>query len=150
MDDEKFMKMALDEARKAARRGEVPVGAVIADKGGSVLAADGNRCIELNDPAGHAEILVLRAAGKRLENYRLPDTIIYVTLEPCAMCATAMVHARVKRLCYGASDPKTGAVLSCYNIGSDNRMNHSFTVSGGVLAEESGTLLRDFFKRKRA
>ncbi len=149
MDDKKYMKIALDEARNAAERGEVPVGSVITDKNGKVLAADGNRCIELNDPSGHAEVLVLRAAGKLINNYRLSGTTIYVTLEPCAMCAATMIHARVARLCYGASDPKAGAVYSCYNIGSDNRMNHSFAIQGGVLAEECSELLRNFFKIKR-
>jgi tRNA(adenine34) deaminase len=143
------MRLAIHEARKAGARGEVPVGAVLVDNAGTVLAADGNRTIEYCDPAGHAEILVLRAAGKRLNNYRLPGTTLYVTLEPCAMCAAAMVHARIARLVFGAEDPKAGGVVSRYSIGSDGLLNHIFVVEGGHVAEECAVLLKDFFKQRR-
>ena len=143
------MRIALEEARAAAERGEVPVGAVLVDAAGNVLACDGNRSIEKCDPAGHAELVVLRAAGRRVGNYRLPGTTLYVTLEPCAMCAGALVHARVSRLVYGATDMKTGAVVSLYAITSDNRLNHELQVEGGVLAEECSQLLRSFFKGRR-
>jgi tRNA(adenine34) deaminase len=143
------MRLAIDEARKAGARGEVPVGAVLVDRVGTVLAADGNRTIEYCDPAGHAEILVLRAAGKRLNNYRLSGTVLYVTLEPCAMCAAAMVHARIARLVFGAEDPKAGGVVSRYSIGADGLLNHSFVVEGGHDAEECAALLKDFFKERR-
>jgi len=143
------MRLALHEARKAGARGEVPVGAVLVEQDGTVLAADGNRTIEYSDPTAHAEMLVLRAAGKRLNNYRLPGTILYVTLEPCAMCAAAMVHARIARLIFGAEDPKAGGVVSRYAIGSDGQLNHSFVVEGGHNEEECATLLKDFFKERR-
>lgn len=143
------MQLALQEARKAAARGEVPVGAVLVDKAGTVLAANGNRTIESCDPTGHAEMLVLRAAGKQLNNYRLPGTILYVTLEPCAMCAAAMVHARIARLVFGTEDPKAGGVVSRYLIGGDGLLNHSFVVEGGHDAEECAALLKDFFKERR-
>lgn len=144
-----FMRLALNEAGKAAERGEVPVGAVIVDRSGAILAAEGNRCIEYCDPAGHAEMLVMRAAGKRIKNYRLSGTTLYVTLEPCVMCAAAMVHARIERLVFGVEDPKTGGIISLYNIGSDGRLNHRFVVDKGLLAEECAEILKAFFKKRR-
>ena len=147
--EQEYMQLALDEARKAGERGEVPVGAVLVDRAGVVLAADGNRTVEYCDPAGHAEILVLRAAGKRLNNYRLPDTTLYVTLEPCAMCAGAMIHARIERLVFGALDPKTGAIVSRYSLGVDGLLNHRLAVEAGCLAEECGALLKNFFRKRR-
>ena len=144
-----FMGMALKAAREAAIEGEVPVGAVLVDPEGKVIVTAGNRIIKGHDPTGHAEIRVLRAAAVRLGNYRLTGTTIYVTLEPCAMCAAAMVHARIGRLVFGAIDPKAGAVVSRYRMGSDGLLNHSFQITGGVLAEECGQLLRDFFKKRR-
>ncbi|HIJ78470.1 MAG: tRNA adenosine(34) deaminase TadA [Desulfobulbaceae bacterium] len=150
MDEAKyFMELALDQASLAAERGEVPIGAVLVDGLGNILAENGNRTIELRDPSGHAEMLVLREAGQRIGNYRLTGTTLYVTLEPCVMCAGALVHARVERLVYGALDPKAGGVVSLFQVGSDNRLNHLLKVEGGLLAEESSTLLRDFFKRRR-
>jgi len=143
------MELALEEAGNAARRGEVPVGAVLVGQDGMILARDGNRMIECNDPSGHAEMVVLRAAAQRMGNYRLTGASLYVTLEPCIMCAGAMVHARIERLVYGATDPKTGAVDSLFQIGSDVRLNHNFVVEGGLLALESAKLLRDFFKKRR-
>ena len=147
--DEYFMRLALEEARKAGKSGEVPVGAVIVDGQQNILAAAGNNSIGARDPAGHAEMIVMRAAGKVMGNYRLLNTTIYVTIEPCVMCAGAMIHARVGRLVYGASDPKAGGVGSCYRVGRDDRLNHQFKVDGGILAAESADLLTNFFKRKR-
>ena len=147
--DENFMRMALEEARKAGERGEVPVGAVIIDEQQNILAAAGNNCIGGNDPAGHAEMVALRAAGKKIGNYRLLNTALYVTIEPCVMCAGAMIHARIGRLIYGASDPKAWGVVSCYQVGGDGKLNHQLNVECGVLAEECAELLTSFFKRKR-
>ncbi|MEW6521106.1 MAG: tRNA adenosine(34) deaminase TadA [Thermodesulfobacteriota bacterium] len=147
--DEYYMQLALEQAVLAAQRGEVPVGAVLVDARGAVLAADGNRPIECSDPTAHAEMVVLRQAGRRLANYRLAGTTMYVTIEPCVMCAGAMVHARVSRLVYGADDPKAGGMVSLYQVGRDGRLNHNLEVAGGVLAAECAALLRDFFQRKR-
>lgn len=147
--DELFMRMALEEAQKAGESGEVPVGAVIVDENQNVLAGAGNNSIRESDPAGHAEMVVMREAGKKIGNYRLLNTSLYVTIEPCVMCAGAMVYARVDRLIYGASDPKAGGVVSCYQVGGDSKLNHQFNIEGGVLAEECAELLTSFFKRKR-
>ena len=147
--DEFFMGLALEEARKAGDRKEVPVGAVIVDEQQKVLAAAGNNSIGESDPAGHAEIVAMRKAGKKTGNYRLLNMTIYVTIEPCVMCAGAMVHARVDRLVYGAPDPKTGGVVSCYRVGGDGKLNHQLNVTGDVLAEECAKLLTSFFKKKR-
>lgn len=144
-----FMRLALQEAQKAREYGEVPVGAVIVAKTGMVLAQAGNRSIIDHDPAGHAEMVALRAAGRRLENYRLLDTTLYVTIEPCVMCAGAMVHARIGRLVFGAVDPKAGAIVSQYRISGDGKLNHQMDVEGGVLAHECAELLTSFFKEKR-
>ena len=146
--DQKFMAAALALAETAAREGEVPVGAVLVQDGESIANA-GNAPIRLNDPTAHAEILVLRAAGERSANYRLPGTTLYVTLEPCPMCAAAMAHARVERLVYGAADPRTGAAGSVMNLAQDQRLNHQMTVAGGVLANEAGALLQEFFRERR-
>jgi len=148
--DEAYMELALQEAVAAADRGEVPVGAVLTAADGTILASDGNRSIELHDPTGHAEILVLRQAGHLLGNYRLTGTTLYVTLESCVMCAAALVHARVGRVVYGAADPRYGALVSQYRIGSDGRLNHTFSLTGGVLAERCGALLREFFRSRRS
>lgn len=146
--DERFMAEALQQARQAGASGEVPVGAVITldDR---ILAAAANSPIRLDDPTAHAEILALRAAGATRGNYRLPDTTIYVTLEPCPMCAAAMVHARVGRLVYAAADPRTGAAGSIMNLAQDARLNHRMTVDSGVLADESRALLQAFFRERR-
>ena len=143
------MQLALQEARKAQARGEVPVGAVIVDETGAVLASAGNRSIVDRDPAGHAEMVTLRAAGKKLDNYRLLNTTLFVTIEPCVMCAGAILHARIGRLVFGASDPKAGAVVSRYQIGRDGKLNHQLVVEGGLLADECAELLTGFFKKKR-
>ncbi|MBM9520015.1 tRNA adenosine(34) deaminase TadA [Desulforhopalus vacuolatus] len=142
------MNLALEEARIAASKGEVPVGAVIVREG-ELLARAGNSPIGLHDPTAHAEILALRAACRREENYRLPRATLYVTLEPCVMCMGAMLHARVARLVYGATDPKTGAAHSLFQLGGDERLNHYIEITGDVLAEESGEMLREFFRSRR-
>ena len=147
--DELFMRMAIEEALKAGERGEVPVGAVIVNEHQNVLAAAGNNCICESDPSGHAEMVSMRLAGKKTGNYRLLNTTMYVTIEPCVMCAGALVHARVGRLVYGAPDPKTGGVVSCYKIGGDSKLNHQLNVEGGVMAEECAELLTSFFRKKR-
>jgi tRNA(adenine34) deaminase len=147
--DELFMKQALEEARKAGDRGEVPVGAVIVDEQQNVLAAAGNNCIGESDPSGHAEVVAMREAGRKTGNYRLLNTTLYVTIEPCVMCAGTMIHARVGRLVYGAPDPKTGGVVSCYQVGGDGKLNHQLNVEGGILADECAELLTSFFKKKR-
>ena len=147
---EQYMTVALGEARLAAARGEVPIGAVLVDSGGGIIAQNGNRTIELCDPGAHAEMLVLRQAGRLQGNYRLPGTTLYVTLEPCVMCAGAQVHARVTRLVYGAVDPKAGGVVSLVQVGRDSRLNHLLAVEGGLLAAESAALLKDFFRARRS
>ncbi len=148
-DDEHWMAVALAQAADAARAGEVPVGAVLV-RAGAMLAGAGNRPIALHDPTAHAEILALRAGGARIGNYRLKDCVLYVTLEPCAMCAVALVHARVARLVFGAADPRAGAAGSAFTLTDDARFNHRVSVAGGVLAAECEALLRDFFRARRA
>ena len=142
------MLAALEQARAAQAAGEVPVGAVVV-KDGEIIGAGFNAPIGRHDPAAHAEILALRAAAKRLGNYRLPSCVVYVTLEPCAMCVGAMLHARIARLVYGAADPKTGACGSVVNLFAEASLNHHAVLTPGVLAEECGALLRDFFTAKR-
>ena len=142
------MQMALEEAQKAGEEGEVPVGAVLVFEG-QVFARGHNRPIGLSDPTGHAEILTLRAAAAATGNYRLPRSTLYVTLEPCVMCAGALVQGRVSRVVYGADDPKSGGVRSLYTILSDERLNHRVEVRSGVLLEECREALRRFFKDKR-
>jgi tRNA(adenine34) deaminase len=145
-----FMQQALDGAREAERLGEVPVGAVIADATGAVLARAANSPIARQDPTAHAEVLALRAAGRVLGNYRLPGCVLYVTLEPCAMCVGALVHARLARVVYAAADPKTGACGSVFDLAASGKLNHRLDVTGGVLAEESAALLKQFFAARRA
>lgn len=144
-----MMELALGQARNAAARGEVPVGAVLVDGEGRLLATAGNNCIGASDPAGHAEMRVLRQAAGILGNYRLIGTTVYVTLEPCAMCAAAMIHARIERLVFGAADPKAGAIISRYRIGTDGVLNHRLAVSSGILEVECGRQLKDFFRNRR-
>ena len=146
--DEKYMRMALEEAQKAGRGGEIPVGAVLL-KGDQVLARDYNRCIELNDPTAHAEILVLRKGGKSLGNYRLNETVMYVTVEPCPMCVSAMVHGRIRRLVYGTLELKFGAVESKFRLLDDHCLNHKVNVDRGVLEKECGEILKAFFRGRR-
>jgi tRNA(adenine34) deaminase len=146
--DEKYMRMALEEAQKAGQGGEIPVGAVLL-KGDQVLAKDHNRCVELNDPTAHAEILVLRKGGKSLGNYRLNETVMYVTAEPCPMCVSAMVHGRIQRLVYGTLEPKFGAVESKFRLLDDNGLNHKVNVDRGILEKECSEVLKTFFKERR-
>jgi tRNA(adenine34) deaminase len=146
--DEHAMRLALDQALNAQLVGEVPVGAVIL-KDGHVLATGYNRPITTHDPTAHAEIVALRHAAGLVENYRLPDCEIYVTLEPCAMCAMALLHARVKRVVFGAPDPKTGAAGSVVNLFGQPQLNHQTALLGGVLAEPCGQMLKAFFAERR-
>ena len=150
--DEHAMRLALDQAQNAWLVGEVPVGAVIVrdtPSGRQVVATGYNRPITEHDPTAHAEIVALRHAATLLANYRLPECELYVTLEPCAMCAMALMHARLKRVVFGAADPKTGAAGSVVDLFANPRLNHHTTIEGGVLADASGQLLRDFFAERR-
>lgn len=142
------MQEALAEARAAAIAGEVPIGAVLIHEG-KILARSGNRTIRDNDPTSHAEIVVLREAARLLGNYRLADTTLYVTIEPCSMCAGALIQARVPRLVYGADDPKGGAARSCFEILSHPRLNHRVEVTSGVLAADCTALIQSFFSERR-
>jgi tRNA(adenine34) deaminase len=148
MTDAEWMQTALMLARRAAASGEVPVGAVLV-QGESLLAQGWNQPIAAHDPTAHAEVMALRAAGLALGNYRLADTTLYVTLEPCLMCVGAIVHARVSRVVFGAFDPKSGAVVSCMHGFDANGLNHRVELTGGVLAEECGELLKQFFRERR-
>lgn len=146
--DAVWMRLALDQAQNAWALGEVPVGAV-AVKDGQVIATGFNQPIGTHDPTAHAEIMALRAAATILGNYRLPGCELYVTLEPCAMCSGAMIHARLSRVVFGASDPKTGACGSIVNLFEQNQLNHHTQLTGGVMAQECGALLKEFFAERR-
>ena len=146
--DQQYMRMAIEQAQLAAQAGEVPVGAVLV-RDGQVISKAFNKPIANHDPSAHAEILALREAAMADENYRIPGTTLYVTLEPCAMCSGAMLHARVGRVVYGAPDPKTGAAGSVLDVFSSKQINHQTSVEGGIMGEECGQLLRDFFKGRR-
>jgi tRNA(adenine34) deaminase len=146
--DVSFMEAALEEARAAAERGEVPIGAIIVHDG-RIIARAGNRTITDCDPTAHAEIVALRAAARELKNYRLLDATLYVTVEPCSMCAGAMIQARIGRLVYGADDAKGGAVRSCFSILDHPQLNHRVEVTSGILADESVAVLQEFFASKR-
>ncbi len=147
--DSDWMQQALAQARIAAELGEVPVGAVLVDADGCLLAAGHNQPISSCDPSAHAEITTLRAAALKLNNYRLPNTTLYVTLEPCTMCVGALVHARIKRLVYAASEPRSGAIESAQKLFETGEYNHRPEVEGGLLAAESSALLTTFFKARR-
>jgi len=150
MTDLQFMQLALEQARLAAEAGEVPIGAVLVEVAdGKVLARAGNRTIRDCDPTAHAEIVVLREAARSRSNYRLSGTALYVTLEPCAMCAGAIIQARVPRVVYGADDPKGGAVRTCFAVLSHPRLNHQVQVTAGVLIEECAGILQKFFTARR-
>jgi tRNA(adenine34) deaminase len=144
----RFMQLAIEQAKVAESLGEVPVGAIIV-KDGEVIAAAHNQPIGLHDPSAHAEIQVMRKAAKILANYRLVDCTLYVTLEPCVMCAGAIQHARIGQLVYGAHDPKTGACGSVVNLMTEEKLNHHTEVIAGILAEPCGEMLSQFFKRRR-
>ncbi len=146
---ENFMELALDEAKKAGQIGEVPVGAILVAENGEVLSAAHNQTIKQVDPTAHAEILALRDAACKLNNYRLLNTSLYVTVEPCIMCMGAIVHARVKRVICGANDPKWGAAGSLYNFSQDDRLNHRVEIIKGVHEENCRKLMQEFFRAKR-
>ena len=146
--DQQYMLMAIEQAQLAAQSGEVPVGAVLV-RDGQVISRAFNKPIANHDPSAHAEMLALREAALAEENYRIPGSTLYVTLEPCAMCSGAMLHARIDRVVYGAQDPKTGAAGSVLDIFSSKQINHQTSVEGGIMSEECGQLLRDFFKGRR-
>ena len=147
--DSDWMHLALEQARLAAEVGEVPVGAVLVDGQGELLAAGHNQPIQACDPSAHAEIVTLRAAASVKANYRLPGTTLYVTLEPCTMCVGALVQARVHRVVYGATEPRTGAIESAHRLFETGEFNHRPIFEGGVLAEEAAELMTAFFKARR-
>ena len=146
--DHQFMEQAIEQAQLAAAANEVPVGAVLV-RDGKVISSGFNQPISHHDPSAHAEMLALREAARVEANYRLPGTTLYVTLEPCAMCSGAILHARVERLVFGAPDPKTGAAGSVLDVFSSKEINHQTSVEGGVMSEECGQLLRSFFRERR-
>jgi tRNA(adenine34) deaminase len=146
--DRQYMQQAIEQAMLAASAGEVPVGAVLV-RDGKVISKGFNQPISNSDPSAHAEMLALRGAAQSEANYRLPGTTLYVTLEPCTMCAGAILHARVDRVVFGASDPKTGAAGSVLNVFSEKQINHQTQVEGGIMSEECGQILRQFFKERR-
>lgn len=148
LDDEHWIRHAITLAERAQQEGEVPVGAVLV-LDDAIIGEGWNRPIAAHDPTAHAEIVALRAGAEKIGNYRLNDTTLYVTLEPCVMCAGAMVHARIRRLVFGASDPKAGAIVSSFNILDSGRLNHRIEHMGGVLAEECGGVLSRFFEVRR-
>ena len=150
MVDIDWMQLALAQAAQAQQLGEVPVGAVLVDAQGELLATGFNRTIIDHDPTAHAEVVALRAGAKQMQNYRLPGASLYVTLEPCAMCLGAMMHARLGRVVFGATDPKTGVCGSVLNLALEKQLNHHTQVEGGVLAQECGDILRQFFKERRS
>lgn len=146
--DEYFMRRALEQAQQGADRGEVPVGAVLVQAG--AMIGEGFNCpISTQDPSAHAEMIAIRAAAQHCANYRLPGTVLYVTLEPCSMCAGLIVHARIQRVVYGATEPRAGAVTSQGQFFSQTFLNHRVILEGGLLAEESGALLSQFFQQRR-
>ena len=149
MDKNFFMKKALKEKKKALEKGEVPIGAVVV-LGEDIIGRGYNQPISKNDPTAHAEIMALRDAAVNLENYRLKDTLVYTTLEPCLMCAGALVHARIKKLIYSASDPKSGVIESNGNLMRSAFLNHKISYEGGILKEESSEILKNFFLKKRS
>jgi tRNA(adenine34) deaminase len=146
--DEKFMTLAIEQASLAFQKGEVPVGALIT-LGGEILAMSHNSSISMNDPSAHAEILAIREAARVLDNYRLINATLYVTLEPCVMCAGAIIQARLQRVVFGAGDPKSGAVVSLYRLLHDKRLNHTVEVTGGVMKDACAEILSRFFHEKR-
>jgi len=149
IDHIEMMRVALIEAEKARKKGEVPIGAVLVAENHQVLAAEHNRTITLNDPTAHAEILALRSAAAKIGNYRLLNTMLYVTVEPCPMCMGAVIHARVSRVIFGTRDPKWGAVGSLYDFAADPRFNHQPEIIEGVCQTDCKTLLQKFFRQKR-
>ena len=147
--DEYWMSKALLQAKQAAERDEVPVGAVLVNQANELIAEAFNQPIGLVDPTAHAEVIALRMAAQKLGNYRLPDTTLYVTLEPCTMCVGALVHARVKRIVYGAAEPKAGAITSAYQLLDSDAYNHTPEITSGVKSRECSTFISSFFENKR-
>ena len=146
---DKLMELALIEAKKAGQMGEVPIGAILVDSDGTILSATHNRTINLADPTAHAEILALREAAAKINNYRLLNTTLYVTVEPCIMCMGAIVHARISKVVFGAGDPKWGAAGSLYHFAEDERLNHRVAITKGVCEQECRNLMQEFFRAKR-
>jgi tRNA(adenine34) deaminase len=146
--DEYWMQLALEQARLGAAAGEVPVGAVLV-KNNELIGSGFNQPISICDPTAHAEVVALRAAANQLSNYRLPDTTLYVTIEPCAMCAGALMHARIKRLVYGATEPRAGAIVSSIKLLDGQQFNHRIEVEGGVMAAQCSDIMQVFFRDKR-
>lgn len=149
MNDDEYMTLAIELAHEAWSAGEVPVGAIVV-LDGEIVGRGFNQPISRHDPSAHAEIMALRDAGRHVGNYRLPECTLYVTLEPCAMCAGAIMHARLKRIVFGAADPKTGAAGSVVNLFQEDRLNHHTEIQGGVLARECGELISRFFRERRS
>ena len=146
--DERYLVLAIEEGRLAAEAGEVPVGAIVVFENG-VVGRGRNAVLSSNDPTAHAEIVALRDAARQLNNYRLTGCVLYTTLEPCSMCAGAIIHTRIARLVYGAADPKAGAAGSVLDVINHPKLNHQLRLTGGVMAEECGELLRAFFRKRR-
>ena len=146
---EYYMELAIKEAKSAGQIGEVPVGAILVSENGEILSAAHNLAIKLVDPTAHAEILALRKAALEINNYRLLNTTLYVTVEPCIMCMGAIVHARISRVVFGTTDPKWGAAGSLYNVAEDDRLNHHVEIITGARAEDCRRLMQDFFRAKR-
>jgi tRNA(adenine34) deaminase len=146
---EKYMKLALIEAEKAGQMGEVPIGAILVSENRTILSATHNRTIDLADPTAHAEILALREAALKINNYRLLNTSLYVTVEPCIMCMGAIIHARISKVVFGASDPKWGAAGSLYHFAEDDRLNHRVVITKGICEKECRSLMQEFFRAKR-
>lgn len=149
MSHEEYMMQAIGEAEKAGQKGEVPIGAILVAENGEILSSAYNRTISLCDPSAHAEILVMRNAGNKIKNHRLLNTILYVTVEPCIMCMGAIIHARIKKVVFGAYDLKGGAAGSLYNFAEDKRLNHRTDIISGICEEECRNLIQGFFKNRR-
>lgn len=148
--DQYYMTLAIKEAIKAEEIDEVPVGAVIVDENGNIIGRGFNRPISTNDPTSHAEINAIRAASEVIKNYRLVNTTLYVTIEPCFMCMGAIIHARIKRVVFGATDEKWGAATSLYTMGNDKRLNHQIDIIPGIMETETKQIIKEFFKNKRS
>lgn len=148
-DDEKFMRLAIEQAEIAGHMGEVPIGAVITDSSHKVISTGHNLREQTNDPTSHAEIIAIRKASEKLRSWRLEGATIYVTVEPCVMCIGAVILARIKRLVFGTKDPKAGAVISVYKLGTDSRLNHIVEITEGICEDECSKLLKDFFRNLR-